>query len=203
MIETHLDEIGRACGADKSSLQHHYLHYYHELLSPIRHQKVNMLEIGVLGGHSLCMWDAFFDHSGTTIWGVDIHDRWTPPPTSRINVRIGDASSEEFVSSLAIEAGMFDFIIDDGSHFSREQKLSLKYLWPYLKQGGIWITEDLHAGFSYPWTDQGEEMFIDSLKPWIHALNEHGLNDCGVPSVTDIEEITFRKSIVVIKKRTW
>lgn len=201
MIETHLDEIGRACGTDKHGL-HHYLEFYHELLRPLRHRKINMLEIGVLGGNSLCMWDAFFSHPGTRIWGADIHDRWNPPPASRINIRIGNASEAPFINQLVSETGPFDLIIDDGSHFSREQKETFHLLWPHVKPGGIFLVEDTHSSYHYPWTDNGEESFVCSLMNHIHRVNEYGKDECGVPSECDIEEIVIRKSVVVFKKNS-
>jgi len=38
----------------------------------------------------------------------------------------------------------FDIIIDDGSHASWHQQLTLRTLFPRLEKGGLYIIEDLH-----------------------------------------------------------
>lgn len=201
MSDTHLDDIGVATGTDQSSLFHAYTFYFHELLSPIRHKWVNVLEIGVLGGNSLCMWDAFFDHPRTNIVGIDIHERWKPDEGSRCKFRLGSQDDPAFIASLVHEFGMFDIVLDDGSHFSRHQKISLDILWPYVNPGGIYCVSDVHTSYTYPWTDAGERSFVESTMDWIHRLNENGKDHCGKPTETDIDEIVFRKSLVILKKR--
>jgi len=47
---------------------------------------------------------------------------------------------ENFIKYLNCE---FDIIIDDGSHSVRDQLISLKYFYPYLKSEGIYVIEDL------------------------------------------------------------
>lgn len=201
MIETHLDEIGRATGTDQSTLHHAYCLYFNELFAAFRHRQITLLEIGVLGGNSLCMWDAFFDHPKSKIVGVDIHERWTPSPESRSHFRLGSQDDPSFLASLVHEFGLFDIVLDDGSHFSRHQKASLDILWAYVKPGGVYVCSDTHTSYTYPWTDNGERSFVESTMDWIHKLNEHGKDHCGRPTETDIEEIVFRKSLVVLKKR--
>lgn len=203
MTAAHLDDIATACGTDKSPAYHNYSSFYHQLFSPLRHKPVNMLEIGVLGGNSLCMWEMFFDHPDTMIWGIDIHDKWKPSPKSRIQVRIGSQDDPRFLDSLVAEAGMFDIIIDDGSHYSVHQKASLNILWPSLKSGGIWITEDTHTSWTYPWTNitDGEVPFVHSLGPWIDKLNDFGGDHCAAHTKSEIESIEFRKSLVILRKR--
>lgn len=200
MIETHLSEIGRVTGTDKYSL-HRFTDYYHELLSELRHRHINMLEIGVLGGNSLAMWDAFFDHPKTKIWGVDIHTRWVPDPGSRMQFREGSGADPMFIAKLMNETGILDLVIDDGSHFSSEQKESLKLLWPYVAPGGLYICEDTHTSYTDRWTPSGETSFVEHMMGWIHDLNENGKDHCGIPTDSTIDSITFRKSLVILRKR--
>ena len=42
----------------------------------------------------------------------------------------------------------FDLIIDDGSHHIVHQQISLGFLFPFLKQKGIFIVEDIHTSFN-------------------------------------------------------
>lgn len=44
-----------------------------------------------------------------------------------------------------IPQGVFDIIIDDGGHTFNQQRTSFQELWPFLKEGGIYVIEDLQA----------------------------------------------------------
>lgn len=195
-----LQEIGLWHGTDKASL-HHYLNYYDSLLGKLREKPISMLEIGVLGGESIRMWASYFTHPESRIYGVDIHDRGIVIEDPRAQIVIGDGTNPNFLYDLTRITGQLDVILDDGSHFSAHQKDSLRLLWPELKSGGLYIVEDTHSSYHYPWTIPDEVSFVSSMMDWIHKLNEHGAGHCGVPTETDIEEIVFRKSVVAIKKR--
>lgn len=195
-----LPELGAEAGTDKHHL-HRYCEFYHELLSPFRHLPITFVEIGVLGGNSLVMWDKFFTHPDSRFYGLDIHDVWFPPEGTRMKVIIGDASKAEVVDKIVAETGPIDFLWDDGGHFSFQQKESLRLFWPHLKSKGIYCCEDVHTSFHVPWTMPEEQSFVDHTMEWIKRAHEHGAGHCGIPTETDIEEIVIRKSIHVFKKR--
>ena len=44
-----------------------------------------------------------------------------------------------------LESGWFDLIVDDGSHKNRDQLLTMAYLIPLVKPGGVYIIEDIHT----------------------------------------------------------
>jgi hypothetical protein len=158
-----------------------------------------MVEIGVDGGESIRMWSEFFTHSESQIIGVDIHDKGGN--LGRGKFVLGDATNPNFIYDFAKAYGPFELIVDDGSHFSNQQKDSLRLLWPHLLPKGVWISEDCHSSFHYPWTTPEEISFVESMGDLVVNLMEKGAGHCGVPTETDIEEIVFRKSLVVIKKR--
>ena len=54
----------------------------------------------------------------------------------------GDQGVKEDLEKLKNFIPMCDVIIDDGSHFSHHQLLSLNILWDKLKVGGIYVIED-------------------------------------------------------------
>lgn len=198
-MEAHLSEIGAATGTDK--VWHTYTDFYHELFSPIRHKPVSVLEIGTLSGQSLRMWDAFFDHPDTKITGVDIHEWWVPDPDGRIKMHIGSGTSHEFMKGVVDAAGPFDIVIDDAGHFCGDQKQTLSIMWPNVKIGGVFICEDLHSNYSSTFITPGDTTFVEHMLGWIHDLNESGKDMRGKPSVSSIESILFRKSLVVLRKR--
>lgn len=197
-MEVHLSELGVVTGTDK--VWHTYTDYYHELFSPIRHHPVSVLEIGTLSGQSLRMWDMFFDHPKTKITGVDIHEWWTPDPNSRIKMHIGNGTSHEFMKGVVDAAGPFDIVIDDAGHFCGDQKQTLAIMWPHVKSGGYAIVEDTHSSYSPTYQTAGEPSFVESMLGWLHDLNESGKDMCGKRTISDIDSITFRKSLVILKK---
>jgi hypothetical protein len=200
-MDLSLDHIGLTTGTDKASNFHGYLDFYDELLTPIRHKPVSVLEIGTLSGQSLRMWDAYFDHPDTKITGVDIHEWWTPDPNSRIKMHIGSGTSHEFMKGVVEAAGPFDLVIDDAGHFCGDQKQTLAIMWPYIKSGGLMVIEDTHSSYSPTYNIPGEQTFIEHMLGWIHDLNESGKDMCGKPTISDIDSILFRKSLVVLRKR--
>lgn len=197
-IHSRLEDIAVKYPTDKHGL-HGYCSFYHDLLTPYRNLPINLLEIGVDGGGSLLMWNEFFTNPDTRIYGVEIQDhRYTMP--ERVKVFNCDATSPNFIHDLITETGGLHIIIEDASHYSKDQKQHLEQMWQHVKSGGLFITEDTHTSYHYPWTDQGEVSYVTYLLDWIHRLNENGANHCGKSSC-ELEEMIFRKSLVVLKKR--
>ena len=193
-----LHQIGLECGTDKATM-HGYTRYYNELLATWRHRPITLVEIGVDGGESIKMWSQYFTSPDTTIYGVDIHDK--KGDLGRGRFVLGDATQPNFIHDLVNLTGPIDIVVDDGSHFSGQQKDSLRLLWPHLKSGGMYIVEDCHSSYKYPWTTPEEVSFVESMQEWIDTVMEKGAGDYGVPTESSIEEIVFRKSLVIIKKR--
>jgi len=71
--------------------------------------------------------------------------------SERIQTHVLDQGNEEalqqFVAKIREQGYQFDIIIDDGSHISEHQMLTLKVLWPLLRSGGLYIVEDLHTSY--------------------------------------------------------
>jgi hypothetical protein len=193
-----MQEMAQECGTDKA--WHEYPKFYEPLFQAKRRLPVKLLEIGVDGGESLRLWHDWFYNPKTEIYGIDIQDKGlTLYP--RTKLFITDATSPNAVFDISNATAPYDIIIEDASHYSKDQKKLLELWWPHLKPGGIWVTEDTHSGYHYPWNDKGEIPFVHSLGEWIDRVNENGAGHHGVPTQTDVEEIILRKSLVVIKKR--
>lgn len=140
-----LDDIGIKFGTDKSSVGHNYLSFYEHHFQPLRHQKITLLEIGLLGGASLSVWEEYFPHA--TIIGADIDKRTERFARPRIEIEILDQSNIEHLTQLGVKHGPFDIIIEDGSHKWEHQITSLRTLFPFVKNGGFYIAEDLQTNF--------------------------------------------------------
>lgn len=130
---------------------HGYTRIYRKLIDPMILQPIRLLEIGLCRGldegwlqdqvPSLLTWLDYLPNA--YIVGADIQDfSWFTHPRAR-TFRIDQSSRtalEEFAS--AQEEG-FDIIIDDASHASAHQQLTLGVLYPLLRPGGYYIIEDL------------------------------------------------------------
>lgn len=141
-----LNDIGVKYDADKSSRFHNYLDFYQEQL-PDRDFAGRLLEIGVMDGLSMKMWREYYPDA--EIVGIDIknmdhlyNDSWQVPRS----VKLLDINGtiEKPVRSL----GMFDIIIDDGSHYMHDQQRSFELLYySQLNEGGVYIIEDLWTSY--------------------------------------------------------
>lgn len=137
-----LNDIGLKYDADKSSRFHNYLDFYEKQL-PDRSFKGRLLEIGIMDGLSMKMWREYYPEA--EIVGIDIYDKehlynndWQVPASVKM-LKV-DGTDPKQVKEL----GMFDIIIDDGSHYWADQQKSFELLYyKQLNKGGVYILEDL------------------------------------------------------------
>ena len=80
----------------------------------MRLREVTVLEIGVLGGGSLAMWEACFPNA--KIVGADIDRDTLRFARERVSIEIVDQSNVEHLTRLAVKHGPFDLVVEDGSH---------------------------------------------------------------------------------------
>lgn len=159
-----LAELFRKYGSDKDT--NGYSQVYFTLFDHLKEQPLNFLEIGIgtmipgmhssmvgysLDGYkpggSLRAWRDFFQNA--RVIGLDVQ-----PDTQFEEERI-----ETYICS-STEAGTFeewyqkmdglkmDVIIDDGSHIDTNQLATLSNFYPILKDGGIYVIEDIYPGSS-------------------------------------------------------
>jgi demethylmacrocin O-methyltransferase len=140
-----LASLLRLFGSDKQSVgQHSYGATYHELLLKWRYRKVKLREVGILNGESLLAWRAFFPFG--TIIGCDIEPK-KQFSVGKIKTYLVDQSSRSDLESLSEKEGPFDVIVDDGSHQNDHQILTFYKLFWTLRDGGIYIIEDVQTSF--------------------------------------------------------
>ena len=151
-MKRELQSLGKKHGTDKSD-QHHtfagrtYLDIYQRYLSHLKSEPIKFLEIGVRDGSSHRMWSEFFSND-SQIYGIDIDPRCKESEQDNIKIFIGSQSDSDLIDLVAKDAdGMFDVIIDDGSHVNELTIKSFELLFPYLKSGGVYIIEDLACSY--------------------------------------------------------
>lgn len=140
-----------------------YFKAYSELLSRFLDlEDLKILEIGVSKGGSLDMWSSLFNKSATIV-GIDIDPEClTAMHPANVHVHKVDQTDVIALQALAHTYGGFDIVIDDGAHTDSAIKASLLGLWPYLRENGVYLVEDIHGTF---WGRSGmlKKAFLTSL----------------------------------------
>lgn len=133
------------------------LQFYLRLLFGFAQPPRSVLEIGVKGGGSTAFWKALFPEA--TVVGLDIKlRRWLADTKDGVRYIEADQTDTSRLLLLAKEFGPFDILIDDGSHRSEDQEITLRALAGHVRPGGVYVVEDTHANGDAFWGD-----FIASL----------------------------------------
>jgi hypothetical protein len=211
-----LPRILQMFGSDKQrSGQHSYGSTYERLFRPKRYRPIKLMEIGLLGGASLLAWRCYFPF-GTTI-GIDIEDK---PHLAGPRTRVyqADQSSAAELADICRREGPFDIIIDDGSHLSRHQSFTFYEIFDSLKEGGVYVIEDVQTSFWSPlsvtsgWdgrhiddpdfqrTCYGE--FLELAKYLNHAefMSTDGIDQKHLSMGKKIRQIAFEHNLILILK---
>lgn len=131
-----LQDIGLKHETDKATF-HMYPDFYAQWL-PDRSFTGRLLEIGILGGASMKMWHEYYPKA--EIVGIDIVKQ--EKQIAGVTMLEIDGTKPDQLEPL----GMFDVIIDDGSHYTADQQASFNHLfYNQLNEGGIYAIEDLHS----------------------------------------------------------
>jgi 23S rRNA U2552 (ribose-2'-O)-methylase RlmE/FtsJ len=115
---------------------HSYIDIYAKEMN--KTDDIDLLEIGVKRGHSIKMWEEYFTNS--RIYGIDID--LSELEFDCKNVHICDGTSRLQIDSL-FDKQQFDYVVDDGSHHTKDQIRSFDILWPRIKSGGKYFIEDV------------------------------------------------------------
>ena len=145
-----LIKLAQIYGTDKWNA-HWYAQHYQKHFHVLRKKKLKILEIGVggdddpkKGGASLRMWKKYFPNG--LIYSIDIHEK-SFLQERRIKIFQGSQADDDFLRKVYQEIGPIDIIIDDGSHINEHVIRSFNVLFPLLKDGGIYVGEDLQTAY--------------------------------------------------------
>ncbi len=135
------DDKGRHVnGSDKQS-NHNYGDAYESLF--ISRDEVKLvMEVGVADGSCLLAWKEVFPNA--QIVGLDIHHS-DKAHGERIEFYLGDQRIQHDCIRAAAER-QFDLIVEDATHWVGDTLLTLFYLWPYVKPGGLYVIEEFSGG---------------------------------------------------------
>lgn len=142
-----LNELAIKHNTDKADFCHNYCPIYQSLFDGIKETTNYLFEIGISEGASLRMWAEYFPKA--TIFGIDI-EPFNPLHKGQLDERIktfvAHQQKEEDLLNVIWQIGTpLDIVIDDGSHDQQHIIASLKTLYPFLKEGGLYIIEDVET----------------------------------------------------------
>lgn len=180
-----LTYLANKYGTDKGNeiaYAHGFTEIYDEYFQKIaekcysEHRKVNILEIGVLDAKSLYAYNDFFN-GNCEIYGIDINDSCVELSTENIHIYICNQSDRNEIKNFLNNVNIkYDIIIDDGSHISEHQIISLSSFHKYVANNGIYILEDLHTSLSTEFgnveTEDSALYYLTFGKPSIFLTDE-------------------------------
>ncbi len=198
-----LDVVGVLQGTDKSSCVKRgwdYLRHYERYFAPYRNLPISLVEIGVLGGVSLAMWEWYFPHA--VIVGVDIDENCRGYEAGRIRIEIGSQADTDFMSKVC-DAHRPSIVIDDGSHRAEHMIVTFEAVFPLISPGGLYVIEDFafHAGNTTRWQTQNYRDVVG----YYTDLSRSVLAPATAPApgclLAQIDSITMIRGAVLIRKR--
>lgn len=156
-----LIDLFRKYSLDK--LYHRYEDLYYEILKDNKHNIKNMLEIGIgtidetkvssmygykinlaqeyTFGNSLRAWRDYLPNAN--IYGIDV-DENTMFEEDRIKTYCSSSFDKDKMDKILSNIDKFDLIIDDGLHTLEANITTLEIVFPYLKDGGYYVIEDVN-----------------------------------------------------------
>lgn len=204
---------------DKNTYFHNYTRQYDTLLNNFRDKNLKYLEIGVFNGGSIKACREAFKNA-TCILGLDINPdcKKYENVTNNIFIEIGDATDANFIQSITKKHGLFDIILDDGSHRNNDVIKTFELLFPLLNDNGLYIIEDTicyksnsHIVKNYKNHLEYFFKYTKYLNQWRHDSTEGVKDNCVDPfkiiKKTDnvfeysIDKIEYGCSYIAISKK--
>jgi hypothetical protein len=188
-------------------LRHKYHNLYWDLLNDKKEIYKNILEIGIgtidetkpsnmfaykneleqdyTFGNSLRAWRDYFTNAN--IYGIDV-DENTMFEENRIKTYCSSSMDKYTMDNILSKLPQFDMVVDDGLHTMEANLETLKIVFPYLKNGGIYVIEDVN---------QYGDWYIEKLLVDDRFMNTIG--DCDY-TVYENFNVIFTRVIVIYKK---
>lgn len=145
-----LHEYAVMHGSDKGKY-HKYCDFYEARIG----EPKSIIEFGVLNGSSLKMWRDRYPEA--LVVGYDIMPSLTVEGCYTFQISATDPQS--------CKRSDVDLIIDDASHYTKDQIAAFNIHWPFVNPGGHYIIEDVH-------TMHYDEYNPDKInfKAWVKSL---------------------------------
>jgi SAM-dependent methyltransferase len=190
-----LIEIFEKYSLDK--LYNKYDKLYVDILKDTKHSFKNILEVGIgtidqnkassmhyyrlfvandyTFGNSLRAWRDYFINAD--IYGIDI-DENTMFEEERIKTFCSSSIDVDSMRSILEKLPQFDMIVDDGLHTMEANLETLKNCFPHLKNGGIYIIEDVNQENDLYLEDLlKDSRFLDTIKDSQYIVHSNFIHE--------------------------
>ena len=183
---------------------------YDKHFAPFREHNINILEIGVLKGGSMRMWEKYFPKAN--IFGIDINEECLQYQSDRTKIFIGDQSDVSFLRNVKAKIPRIDILIDDGSHRAKDQKITFDEMYYHVRKPGVYLIEDIELNY-WPSKDKDKpDNFMTYMKSKIDELNvrrtmsrkvseSYPFKDTQVRFNNSTNSISFYENMVVLEKQ--
>ena len=183
---------------------------YDKHFAPFREHNINILEIGVLKGGSMRMWEKYFPKAN--IFGIDIDEECLQYQSDRTKIFIGDQSDVSFLRNVKAKIPRIDILIDDGSHRAKDQKITFDEMYYHVRKPGVYLIEDIELNY-WPSKDKDKpDNFMTYMKNKIDELNirrtmsrkvseSYPFKDTQVRFNNSTNSISFYENMVVLEKQ--
>lgn len=180
-----LSELAKIYPTDKDFTHNYYNAVYERYFSPVKESTKLLCEIGIGGfwedvnwvhGNSLKVFRDYFTNA--SILGLDIQRYDIPELGDRVLTDWLDQSKLDLVKEYAAKLSEYDIILDDGSHNTRDQQITLAYFLRSLRNGGMYVLEDLHSSIEvnipekaavWGWGEPGKTTPLDMLEKFMET----------------------------------
>lgn len=170
---------------------------YEELFGRFRHKNPVILEIGVRGGGGTELFYKYFEDQ-CEIYGVDIEERVKriQKKYPQTQIFIGDQADPVFMKHVAETIGKpIDIVLDDGGHFMHQQIRSFEALFPFVREGGVYVIEDVQTSYNEKFNNHTTPTLVEYFKTMTDKVVQGSLG-----SESQVKSIQFYKDMVAIQK---
>ena len=185
----------------------HYPEIYDRHFNEWRDKPINILEIGILDGGSLQIWEKYFPKAN--IFAIDIDPECKQYETDRIKIFIGDQADKNFLRNVKAKVPQIDILIDDGGHKAEQQINTFEEMYHHVKTPGVYLIEDIELNYR---EDSKPGNFMDHMKDKIDELNikrkmhikqsqSYPWKDIEVRFTNFTDSMTFYDNVIVLDKR--
>ena len=183
---------------------------YDRHFADFRDQSINILEIGVLKGGSMRLWEKYFPNAN--IYGIDIDEECKQYESDRTKIFIGDQGDVSFLRNVKAKIPRIDIIIDDGSHRAKDQKITFEEMYYHLRMPGVYLIEDVELNYWKNKDLNSPDNFMTHMKNKIDELNirktmpakiaqSYPFKDTEVRFTNSTNNISFYDNVVVLEKK--
>ena len=182
---------------------------YDKHFAPYRDQQINILEIGVLKGGSMRIWEKYFPRAN--IFGIDIVEECKQYESDRTKIFIGDQSDVSFLRNVKAKIPRVDILIDDGSHRAKDQKATFEEMYYHVRKPGVYLIEDIEQNYWKNKDKDSPDNFMTHMKNKIDEMNirrtmsrklamSYPFKDNQVRFTNSTNSITFYDNVIVLEK---